>query len=103
MAPAEFSASIDGMARRLRIQYPDARYHVINRGNLRHDIFATPGAIRSFLAALEQAARQFAWRTGDVGCGDCRFEIGALATRIGYRTQGLRQVSGGPRERTQGN
>ncbi len=62
MAPAKFSASTDGMARRLRIQYPDARYHVINRGNLRHDIFATPGAIRSFIAALEQAAKQFAWR-----------------------------------------
>lgn len=39
MAPTEFSASIDGMARRLRIQYPDARYHVINRGNLSHAAF----------------------------------------------------------------
>ncbi len=36
------------MARRLRIQFPGARYHVINRGNLRHDIFATAGARRSF-------------------------------------------------------
>ena len=115
MAPAEFSAAIDGRARRLRIQYPEARYHVINRGNVRPDIFATPGAIRSFLAALEQAAKQFAWRvpafvvptprtvTGEVGCGDCRFEIGALASRLGYRTQDRRQGSGGPRERTQRN
>jgi REP element-mobilizing transposase RayT len=29
---------------------------------LRHDIFATPGAIRSFVAALAQAATQFTWR-----------------------------------------
>jgi len=30
------------MARRLRIQLPGARYRVINRGNLQHDIFARP-------------------------------------------------------------
>jgi len=29
------------MARRLRIQFAGARYHVINRGNLQHDVFAT--------------------------------------------------------------
>jgi putative transposase len=50
------------MARRLRIQFPGARYHVINRGNLQHDIFATPGAVRSFLDTLEAAAVQFRWR-----------------------------------------
>lgn len=25
------------------IQYPGARFHVINRGNLQHDVFATDG------------------------------------------------------------
>ena len=44
------------MARRLRIPFPGARYHVINRGNLRHDIFATAGARRSFVG--------MAWRLG---------------------------------------
>ena len=50
------------MARRLRIQYPGARYHVINRGNLQHDVFATFGAQNAFLIALEQAAVQFGWQ-----------------------------------------
>ena len=35
-----------GMARRLRIQFAGARYHVINRGNLQHDGFATGGGDR---------------------------------------------------------
>lgn len=61
MAPAESDCSIDRMARRLRIQFSGARYHVINRGNLRHDIFATRGAIHSFVAALDEAATQFGW------------------------------------------
>lgn len=52
------------MARRLRLQYPRARYHVINRGNLQHDIFLTNGAKRSFLTTLGEAAAQFCWRAG---------------------------------------
>ena len=50
------------MARRLRIQYPGARYHVINRGNLQHDVFATCGAKNAFLVALDEAAVQFGWQ-----------------------------------------
>ena len=51
-----------GMARRLRIQFPGACYHVINRGNLQHDVFATVGAKRSFLRTLDEAAQQSGWR-----------------------------------------
>ena len=50
------------MARRLRIQFPGARYHVINRGNLRHDIFATAGARRSFAGVAGEACGKFGWR-----------------------------------------
>jgi putative transposase len=50
------------MARRLRLQYPGARYHVINRGNLQHDIFATAGAKHAFLVTLGEASVQFGWR-----------------------------------------
>ena len=50
------------MARRLRIQFPGARYHVINRGNLRHDIFATAGARRSFAGVTDEACGKFGWR-----------------------------------------
>ena len=50
------------MARRLRIQYPGARYDVINRGNLPHDVFAPFGATNASLIALDEAAVQFGWQ-----------------------------------------
>jgi len=53
---------VEGMPRILRIQYPGARYHVINRGNYRADVFSSEGAAKSFLGALEECARQFDWK-----------------------------------------
>ena len=50
------------MARRLRIQFPGARYPVINRGNLRHDSFATAGARHSFAGVTGEACEKFGWR-----------------------------------------
>jgi REP element-mobilizing transposase RayT len=50
------------MARRPRILFPGARYHVINRGNLRHDIFATSGALRSFAGVTGEVCGEFDWR-----------------------------------------
>lgn len=49
------------MARRLRIQFPGAIYHVINRGNYRRDLFADAGAAKSFENALGDAAVRFEW------------------------------------------
>ena len=39
-----------------------ARYHVINRGNLQHDVFLTCGSKNAFLIALDEAAAQFGWQ-----------------------------------------
>jgi len=50
------------MARRLRIQYERARYHVINRENLQHDVFEMGGAIASFILTLQAAVGRFRWR-----------------------------------------
>lgn len=50
------------MARKLRIEYPGAIYHLINRGNYRRDLFETPGAAESFLKALTETAQRFEWR-----------------------------------------
>jgi len=50
------------MARRLRLQFPGARYHVLNRGNLQHDLFTTDGARRSFVRVTGEACAQFGWR-----------------------------------------
>jgi len=50
------------MARKLRIQYEGALYHVINRGNYRRNLFATAGAAHSFEECLWEAARMYDWR-----------------------------------------
>src|SRR5476651_1300545 len=50
------------MARKLRLEYAGACYHVINRGNYRRDLFAGKGAAESFQGCLFEAAARFGWR-----------------------------------------
>ncbi len=50
------------MARKLRIEFEGALYHVINRGNYRRDVFATRGACEAFLRALAEAVRRYGWQ-----------------------------------------
>jgi REP element-mobilizing transposase RayT len=50
------------MPRILRIQYAGARYHVINRGNYRANVFSSEGAVGAFLCALDECARRFGWK-----------------------------------------
>lgn len=45
------------MARPLRIEYPGAYYHVMNRGNSNQDIFITDGNRATFLRALEDSSQ----------------------------------------------
>jgi len=40
------------MPRKLRLEFPDACYHVINRGNYRRDLFAGKGAAKAFERTL---------------------------------------------------
>jgi REP element-mobilizing transposase RayT len=49
------------VARRLRIQYPGAIYHVINRGNYRADVFGSVGAAQAFEAVLDEGCGMFGW------------------------------------------
>lgn len=50
------------MARKLRIEFPGAIYHVINRGNYRRDLFVSPAEAQAFLATLREAAARLRWR-----------------------------------------
>ena len=50
------------MPRRLRIEYPGALHHVINRGNYRRDLFENVGAAEAFLRTLFETAGRFGWR-----------------------------------------
>lgn len=46
------------MARKPRIEYPDAFYHVICRGNQRQVIFRSDGDRKYYLERLEQYRRR---------------------------------------------
>lgn len=50
------------MARKLRLEFPGACYHVINRGNYRRDLFAPRGAAEAFERVLFEAGARFGWR-----------------------------------------
>ncbi len=50
------------MARKLRVEWAGACYHVINRGNYRRDLFLEKGSAQSFLTCLFETAGRFAWR-----------------------------------------
>ena len=50
------------MARKLRIQYEGALYHVINRGNYRRAVFGTVGAAQAFEQAILEACALHGWR-----------------------------------------
>ena len=47
------------MARPLRIQYPGAYYHVINRGKRRENIFITDTDRSGFVEALADSCETF--------------------------------------------
>jgi putative transposase len=49
------------MARKLRLEFPGAIYHVINRGNYRSWIFASPGAKQAFETCLFAACERCGW------------------------------------------
>ncbi len=49
------------MARKLRLEYPGAIYHVINRGNYRAWVFKTEGAREAFESCLFQACERSGW------------------------------------------
>jgi REP-associated tyrosine transposase len=50
------------MARKLRIQYPGAIYHVMNRGDRRDPIFADDQDREQFLSTLTEACQKTAWQ-----------------------------------------
>lgn len=50
------------MARKLRLEYAGAFYHVINRGNYRRGLFTGKSAAEAFERCLEEAAERFRWQ-----------------------------------------
>ena len=50
------------LARKLRVQYPGAIYHVMNRGDRHEPIFRDDGDRILFLNTLEEASRKTGWQ-----------------------------------------
>ena len=50
------------MPRQLRLEYPGAIYHVMNRGDRREDIFKDDQDRERFLSTLAQACRKTEWQ-----------------------------------------
>jgi REP element-mobilizing transposase RayT len=53
---------LQGMARKLRLEYAGACYHVINRGNYRRNVFGPRGAAEAFERCLRETCERFGWR-----------------------------------------
>lgn len=49
------------MARKLRLEFAGACYHVLNRGNYRRHVFGPAGAKESFYRCLDEACTSFGW------------------------------------------
>lgn len=50
------------MARKLRLEFDGAVYHVLNRGNYRSHVFAEDGARLAFLTCLGEACERAGWQ-----------------------------------------
>lgn len=50
------------MARKLRVEFDGAIYHVLNRGNYRRDLFISAGEAQAFVSALKEAVAIHGWR-----------------------------------------
>ena len=53
---------LSDMPRKLRLEYPGAIYHVMNRGDRREDIVRDDADRRSFEAALGEACGKTGWQ-----------------------------------------
>ena len=81
------------MSRPLRIEFPDALYHVTARGDRREDIFEDDQDRHTFLATLEQVISQFNW-TCYAWCLMGNHYHLLIQTPDGNLSKGMRQLNG---------
>ena len=73
------------MPRKLRIRYPGAMYHVMNRGDQWEAIFGDDEDRQRFLATLGEACRKTEWQVHE----EFRRELlAAVADRVGPKHYG---------------
>lgn len=81
------------MSRPIRIEFPDALYHVTTRGDRREDIFEDDQDRREFLAILERVIAQFNWTCHAWCLMDNHYHL-LIQTPDGNLSKGMRQLNG---------
>lgn len=81
------------MSRPIRIEFPDALYHVTARGDRREAIFDDDQDRRMFLATLEQVIDRFNWVCHAWCLMDNHYHL-LIQTPDGNLSKGMRQLNG---------
>jgi REP element-mobilizing transposase RayT len=81
------------MSRPVRIEFPDALYHVTARGDRRDDIFDDDQDRQAFLQVLEQVIARFNWLCHAWCLMDNHYHL-LIQTPDGNLSKGMRQLNG---------
>lgn len=81
------------MSRPLRIEYPDALYHVTSRGNARNDIFHSDSDRETFLKIFSGVVHRFNWLCHAYCLMDNHYHL-LIETPDGNLSKGMRQLNG---------
>lgn len=81
------------MARPLRIEYPDALYHLTSRGDGREDIFSDNADRLEFLSVLATVVERFEWRLYAYCLMDNHYHL-MVGTPKANLSKGMRQLNG---------
>ena len=81
------------MTRKLRVQYPGAIYHVMNRGNHRENIFLDDEDRACFLSTLAEACRKTEWGVLAYCCMPHHFHL-VVETPQGNLVAGMKWLLG---------
>lgn len=81
------------MSRPLRIEYPDALYHVTSRGNARNNIFHSDFDRETFLKVFSGVVERFNWLCHAFCLMDNHYHL-LIETPDGNLSKGMRQLNG---------
>lgn len=81
------------MARQLRIEYPNAVYHVTSRGNARADIFIDDTDRENFLGVMGKVVTRYNWFCHAYCLMDNHYHL-LIETPDGNLSEGMRQLNG---------
>ncbi len=81
------------MARPLRIEYPDAWYHVMNRGRRGDNIFSDKSDFNTFLGVLQESSELFGCRVAAFCLMSNHYHL-LLQTPLGNVSRVMRHVNG---------